>query len=74
VHETVIARKLATRRPERTTGPLLDRRLEHFQEKACPGLDHKRVHARLPTRYGWKPVFRPKMRSSKKSWSMFSFH
>jgi hypothetical protein len=58
VHETVIARKLATRRPERTAGPLQDR-----QEKACPGLDP-----------GWKPVFRPKMRSSKKSWSMFSFY
>jgi signal transduction histidine kinase len=30
----------------------------HVPEKARPGLNHKRVNARLPTRYGWKPVFR----------------
>jgi hypothetical protein len=32
-------------------------RSAHDPEKACPGLDHKRVHARLSTRYGWIPVF-----------------
>jgi 23S rRNA (adenine2030-N6)-methyltransferase len=35
----------------------IGRLLEHDPENACPGLDHQRVHARLPTRYGWIPVF-----------------
>ncbi len=38
------------------------RRAEHFQQKACPGLDP-----------GWEPVFRPKMRPRKKDRSAFSF-
>jgi hypothetical protein len=42
-----IADEVAGERPEQ---------LEHFQEKACPGLDP-----------GWNPVFGPKMRPRKKA-------
>ena len=35
-----------------------DQHIAHVPAKACPGLDHKRVHARLSTRYGWTPVRR----------------
>jgi|SRR5713226_2194228 len=40
-----------------------DRGLEHFQEKACPGLDP-----------GWEPVFRFENATTQKDWSAFSFH
>ena len=59
----VLLERLGTRRVYRCVGSadavaaLRLQLLEHDPEKACPGLDHKRVHARLPTHYGWIPVF-----------------